>query len=196
MNEWNAWEKEQEKKSREKEAQIWAARFAAASGNNQEWQEVYKEYLQSAIWKGIRENALARANYKCQGPGCKKIQLPAKDLDIHHISYDRVGGFEKDEDLMVLCASCHRKANQKRDRNTARVAEESYQRACYENELARYATARYGKNWECREDTDEVEQEFIEAHCKRKEKDIRKYYYCATPYDIWEEIQTMEELGE
>jgi len=60
----------------------------------------YKEYLQTDHWREKRKGALHRANNKCQLCGSKE------NLHVHHNTYDNRGQ-EKDEDLVVLCETCH-----------------------------------------------------------------------------------------
>jgi 5-methylcytosine-specific restriction endonuclease McrA len=61
----------------------------------------YREYLQTAHWARQRAFALEGAGHVCE--------LCAHDdrLEVHHRSYARLG-FERPEDLIVLCADCHR----------------------------------------------------------------------------------------
>lgn len=66
----------------------------------------YREYLLSEHWKATRNAARHRAGYRCQR--CGKQYEPAErgKLNVHHLSYDRLGA-ERDEDLEVLCRPCH-----------------------------------------------------------------------------------------
>ena len=61
----------------------------------------YQEYLRTAHWQRQRTYALERAGQLCE--------LCAQDheLEVHHRTYARVG-FERPDDLVVLCRSCHR----------------------------------------------------------------------------------------
>jgi 5-methylcytosine-specific restriction endonuclease McrA len=61
----------------------------------------YIRYMNSKEWKERRERALEWAGYRCQICGDKYR------LQCHHNDYSRLG-HEEDEDLCVLCASCHR----------------------------------------------------------------------------------------
>ncbi len=61
----------------------------------------YGEYLKTDWWRHRRERALELAESHCQvcnSPG---------PLEIHHRTYERLG-HERDADLIVLCADCHR----------------------------------------------------------------------------------------
>jgi len=52
----------------------------------------------------IRREVLARDNHRCQAPGCGRTRF----LEIHHIVSRQQGGNNNAENLMSLCASCHR----------------------------------------------------------------------------------------
>lgn len=61
---------------------------------------VYSEYVQSGLWRIHRNRALWLAFYQCSRCG------GARDLEVHHKTYERLG-HEWDQDLEVLCGSCH-----------------------------------------------------------------------------------------
>lgn len=71
-------------------------------------QKQYKEYLQSSLWKNIREKALFRDNGWCQG--C----LENRATQVHHLSYDHVG-FEFLHELISLCEDCHTRIHSKEE---------------------------------------------------------------------------------
>lgn len=60
----------------------------------------YREYLSSPAWLEKKERLISAAG-KCQLCGGKKSLL------VHHNSYANIFN-EPDEDLIVLCRSCHR----------------------------------------------------------------------------------------
>jgi len=60
----------------------------------------HREYLQSPLWKSIRAKAIEH-----YGEVCGKCGNHGND--VHHLTYDRVGGEELLEDLQVLCRECH-----------------------------------------------------------------------------------------
>lgn len=64
-------------------------------------QELYREYLKSAGWKKKRAEALAH-----YGPVCNRCG--DYGTDVHHLTYERVGGAELMEDFEILCRPCHR----------------------------------------------------------------------------------------
>ena len=63
-------------------------------------QILHRQYLQSPIWKTKRNEALA--HYGCTCNRCGKY-----GTDVHHKTYERVGGNELLTDLEVLCRLCH-----------------------------------------------------------------------------------------
>ena len=66
----------------------------------------YHDYLRSDEWKVKREEAIKRADRRCQ------ICFSPNDLNVHHRTYDRVGN-ERNSDLIVLCKECHAKFHDK-----------------------------------------------------------------------------------
>lgn len=60
----------------------------------------YALYLKTGHWEAVRRRSLAIAENRC-------FYCGASDrLDVHHLSYKRLG-CELDEDLIVLCRTCH-----------------------------------------------------------------------------------------
>ncbi len=64
----------------------------------------YVDYLDSSDWQVKAEAALERAGHRCQ-----LCNLDAPILNVHHRTYERIGGNELPEDLIVLCRRCHAK---------------------------------------------------------------------------------------
>jgi hypothetical protein len=62
--------------------------------------EFYLAYLNSAEWRMRRARVLKLAGYQCHRCGAKR------PLEVHHKTYERLGA-EWDQDLEVLCATCH-----------------------------------------------------------------------------------------
>lgn len=60
----------------------------------------YAEYLQTEHWQHTRAESLKRAGYHCQ------VCNTGKHLHVHHRTYER-RGYERDDDLTVLCDKCH-----------------------------------------------------------------------------------------
>jgi hypothetical protein len=63
--------------------------------------EFYTEYLRTPTWRRKRDGALRNAAYRCERCGDRR------HLQVHHKTYDRVGGRELPADLEALCELCH-----------------------------------------------------------------------------------------
>lgn len=61
----------------------------------------YREYLKSETWIATREEALDRAEYRCQ------LCNGNKELEIHHRSYRFKGTPDELRDVICLCHACH-----------------------------------------------------------------------------------------
>ena len=67
----------------------------------------YAEYIRSPAWRQLRYQALEAAGYQCQRCGISKWSAT---LEVHHLTYERFRQ-ERPADLVVLCESCHQKAD-------------------------------------------------------------------------------------
>lgn len=74
--------------------------------------EDYKTYLRSPEWRVRREQVIAKAGNRCQQ--CRAYGVP---LEAHHLRYTNLGA-EPDEDLAVLCKTCHQAADAERAART------------------------------------------------------------------------------
>jgi 5-methylcytosine-specific restriction endonuclease McrA len=72
--------------------------------------EEYKKYLDSPSWKQTRKKVLRHAGYRCEICGANS------GLDVHHKTYEHVG-YERQEELQVLCSSCHTAAHHRKADN-------------------------------------------------------------------------------
>lgn len=61
----------------------------------------YKTYLMSTEWRRLRSRIIRSRGGICEQCGSSEL------LHVHHITYENIFR-EKDEDLEVLCVSCHR----------------------------------------------------------------------------------------
>ena len=52
----------------------------------------------------VRREVLARDKHRCQAPGCGRTRF----LEVHHIVPRQKGGGNRPENLVTLCAACHR----------------------------------------------------------------------------------------
>ncbi len=68
--------------------------------NLTERQVQHRAYLKSPLWRKIRASAIEHYGEVCAKCG-------EHGNDVHHLTYDRVGGEELLEDLQVLCRECH-----------------------------------------------------------------------------------------
>jgi hypothetical protein len=88
-----------------------AAKFAAESAQadrDQEWWDRYHSHLQSDYWHALRQKALRRDKWLCQG--C----LECAAEEIHHLTYERLG-HELLCDVVSLCIDCHRRCHPHKD---------------------------------------------------------------------------------
>lgn len=69
---------------------------------------IYREYLQSPLWKIISSKVKWNANYRCEKCGS------TKNLVTHHTSYEFKGiEFLAFHTLQCLCSKCHEKEHEK-----------------------------------------------------------------------------------
>lgn len=104
----------------------------------------YSEYLHSLVWRNKRRAALKAAGWRCEK--CRS----SNDLEVHHLNYARLGD-ERPQDLRVLCAKCHDETHK------TLSAQRQYDAA-----LETYASKKYGENWDCYRDVDQIIEEFDE----------------------------------
>lgn len=89
----------------------------------------YEAYLKSPHWMEVRKKRLEKDEYKCAvcGNGGK--------LDVHHISYKRLGMEDISTDLITLCHPCHAMLHRIREQAKAeydayKSAEDCYRDSC------------------------------------------------------------------
>lgn len=63
----------------------------------------YQAYLKSATWKKKRQERLSIDNHACVWCGA------TKNLQVHHLTYSRLGNEDVEKDLCTLCFGCHKK---------------------------------------------------------------------------------------
>ena len=66
----------------------------------------YYEYIHSEEWRQKRNQVLKRDGFRCQMCGT------AKNLRVHHISYEHLNQDEELDDLITLCDNCHTKIHE------------------------------------------------------------------------------------
>ena len=109
----------------------------------------YRAYIRSSKWQEIRQRALNRA-----GNRCEKCQAVGR-LDVHHLTYDRLGS-ELLEDLLVVCEACHKVEDSLRE---GRTATKQYYKGFYT-----FAEKKWGDDWY------RVEDDAIERYDRWLEK--------------------------
>ena len=77
--------------------------------------EFYLTYLDSAEWRARRCEII-----EARGAECESCGADDEMLELHHLTYERLGN-ELDEDLVLLCERCHRRADRRRVRMTRRA---------------------------------------------------------------------------
>lgn len=167
------WKRQQEQKEKTKDIR---SQYRAAEGNTSEWQKVHKKYLASDIWKDIRKRKIKAVGYKCEQCGAQYISDAG--LQIHHRTYDRVGGLERDSDLEVVCAGeCHHSADVEREERvqSERLVNE------YQRWFDNWGAQKYEDEWVIKKYDYEIEmrEEFCRhayrKWCQKSGKSYRAY---------------------
>lgn len=108
-------------------------------------EDFYKKYIVSPQWKKKRKQALERANHKCEK--CNGT----KELEVHHLTYDRLGR-EELSDLLVVCKHCHPAEDKLR---AQRTESDRYRKA-----INSFGGKKYGEEWDSWKDPELVREEF------------------------------------
>ena len=66
----------------------------------------YDDYMNSARWRERREAYFEVRSRRCRANGCYSREA----IELHHRTYARLG-HERDDDLVALCAKCHKKVH-------------------------------------------------------------------------------------
>ena len=90
---------------------------------------VYLARIASPGWRRLKERLI-----EVRGHVCEECGSEHRALDVHHLSYDRLG-HERMSDLQLLCRDCHEEADLLRAARTA-----------FERGLATYARKKYVAN--------------------------------------------------
>ena len=121
--------------------------------------EEYHAYIRSSEWKALRKKVIEKAGFSCQK--CGAFFFGGNGLDVHHLHYRTLFN-ERPGDLQALCRECHEKADDER--------KEDVEREVYDKRLNGWAAKKYGEDWECYCDPQEVEEEFEEwLECKSEQ---------------------------
>lgn len=112
------------------------------------WREQYEGVINSFRWRALRRRLIAERGCKCER--CK-TERQYHELELHHLTYVRLGN-EKDEDLLILCPSCHADAD--RERNAATAVRH------WNARLDGWASKKYGDDWAECGDAESICEEF------------------------------------
>lgn len=77
----------------------------------------YLKYLRSPKWKKTRNQRIQFDQGRCQNCGAPV------NLQVHHLSYDRLGDENVKSDLKTLCVDCHRKVERLKRRKRKVICE-------------------------------------------------------------------------
>ena len=69
----------------------------------------YLDFMKSEDWKKTKNDLIAQIGLTCEN--CGKT-FPRRELDLHHLDYDKEFGTENEKDLMLLCKECHHEKEQ------------------------------------------------------------------------------------
>jgi len=61
----------------------------------------YKTFLNTTTWRDIRVETIKRRGNKCEACG------RGGNIHVHHASYSKIGWSKQEDNLIVLCESCH-----------------------------------------------------------------------------------------
>lgn len=123
----------------------------------------YEWVLASPRWARMRDRLIRERGRRCQR--CRKPWTET-ELQGHHLTYERLG-FERDEDVEILCPACHPAADAERKRRDEIKAADARADAQYARRLDGWARKRYGDDWDTDYDCDAVEDAFerwLDAH--------------------------------
>lgn len=70
--------------------------------------EFYKNYIRSSEWKSKEQERKQIDNFKCVCCGRDESHT-RYGLQVHHITYQRLGNENIWNDLVTVCGSCHKK---------------------------------------------------------------------------------------
>lgn len=76
----------------------------------------YLEYLKTDTWKRKANQRMQIDGYRCQG--CKTCGSAENRLEVHHLSYERLGNENPYTDLVTVCHICHKNLHKIMERVT------------------------------------------------------------------------------
>ena len=97
------------------------------------------------------------ADNRCETCGIEDSR--AYPLEVHHLSYDRLGG-ELPADLKVVCRPCHVKEDTERAKAGEIRSRAARRRARHDAAVDTFASKKYGDDWEWIVSWDDASGEF------------------------------------
>lgn len=80
--------------------------------------EEYRKYIRSDLWKEKCRQRIEIAGHKCEM--CSRLETNCRQgLQIHHITYQRLGCEDVGNDLIAVCGRCHLLLHRYYDRKRA-----------------------------------------------------------------------------
>lgn len=122
----------------------------------------YEIFIKSAQWRNICATMIKLANSKCERCG----NSPAR-LEVHHLNYERFGGRERRNDLLVVCKTCHEQVEIIRQQELKKKA----QKALHDARFRGYIIKLHGEEYWLTEVPTEEDYEAFEAFLERKEEE-------------------------
>ena len=84
----------------------------------------YETYLKSTEWEQKKEQRMKVDNYSCVM--CGRNREHCRTLQIHHITYKRLGREDVFTDLCTVCGSCHKKLHNYYNRQRGQLNESDH----------------------------------------------------------------------
>lgn len=83
--------------------------------SDKKFSPAYRAALASEHWRLLRERCRQETRNRCEA--CGKPYAPGRPLELHHLTYERLGHEERD-DVILLCLQCHEEADYSRRNRT------------------------------------------------------------------------------
>lgn len=93
-------------------------------GDDQVRSEEYKKYILSPEWEAKKQERKQIDDFKCVCCG-RSEDHTRRGLQVHHISYARLGHENVWTDLVTVCGSCHKKIHNYYDRRRSAEGSEA-----------------------------------------------------------------------
>lgn len=117
--------------------------------SSEAWRQQYLSHIYSSGWRAMRQHLMERRGGRCER--CHDIA----PLSLHHKDYRSLGN-ERAQDVELLCADCHRIADEERAAEGQRRTREAIRVTA----INTYGVKRFGPDWRNHHDPEWVGQEF------------------------------------